>query len=664
MTVKVVDFRALAYVGETPKTVDKKTITIGVGGTAYFDASDSIGTGGFKWDFKDGSFGSGEATSHRYSAEGTFTVTLTFTGSGPDLNKIDTDTVTVVVEEYMPPPTSPLNVTLLHKCSCTGICRGREITAQAVKRSEWNVFGYFDPEKECCNTCLEIWGELCGGYANCREGCESCCSGWCVDIMDDDAREQCTAVCVSGCEGYQNVSGLLGLFSTILIILAAVLFAVHALALIVSFGPYERSEAKRSIKYVIIALLLLAVVVNIVNMLFFPFRSPGGATTTPTCINCSLITECSDYSMSFGYQDCIYNICSVPGICYVNKHNNCVSCSSSPPSGCGDYGGVSCTMNPCGVNIAGGGCMVDTMTSECIEVSGGDGDECTDECSSGQTRCVGSNQIETCGNYDEDKCLELGDPQNCPEEQICQNGVCVEPVGETIIIFAHQDDDLLWMLPFWKESDKFILAALPTTPSHMNVVNQHPDYYKNNWVPVWGQVSIEEYKNFWLNTELRKTKITYNNIKTKLRPYFLDENIKKVITHNNWGEYGHIHHRLVNKVVRDLAVEYGKEVWMLSMVRYDPDTPGLPYKNTGTFGLEYVTTSFDGGFFREIRSIYQQEEASPSSEGLNIWSWHNGNNEYPQGSRTFVKVVDNGNDLSIGNPGIQYLMDNVPVFGE
>ncbi|MEA1924903.1 MAG: PKD domain-containing protein [Candidatus Altiarchaeota archaeon] len=369
VTVEVVDFKAIAYVGETSTNVNKKSVTIGVGGTAYFDASESIGVGSFGWDFGDGSSGSGESTSHQYATEGTFIVSLTFTGSGSDAGKTDRDTVTVVVEEFVTTTTSPLDEILLYKCSCTGICHGREITAQAVGRGGMSSEG--GVEARCCATCREIWAQLCGGYANCREDCESCCSDWCAGIEDESAREQCTAVCVSGCEGYQNVGGLLGLFSTILIILAAVFFAVHAVALIVSFGPYERSEAKRAIKYVIIVLLLMALVVNIVNILYFPFRSPGGVTTTPTCIDCSLITECSSYSMSSGYQDCIYNICGVPGICYVNKHNNCVSCGGSPPSGCGDYGGASCTMNPCGI---AGGCMVNMMSGECVEAGSGDGD--------------------------------------------------------------------------------------------------------------------------------------------------------------------------------------------------------------------------------------------------------------------------------------------------
>ena len=171
---------------------------------------------------------------------------------------------------------------LLYRCNCTGICHGREITAQAVELISMYPDG--GVEESCCDTCKEIWAQLCGGYANCRQDCEYCCESWCSGIGNfDSAYYQCNSVCIGGCESFRYVNNILGLLSTVSVVLAAVFFALHALALMTSFGPYERSDAKRSIKYVIIVLILLALVVNIVNVLFFPFSSPGGATTHPEC---------------------------------------------------------------------------------------------------------------------------------------------------------------------------------------------------------------------------------------------------------------------------------------------------------------------------------------------------------------------------------------------
>ena len=54
-----------------------------------------------------------------------------------------------------------------------------------------------------------------------------------------------------------------------------------------------------------------------------------------------------------------------------------------------------------------------------------------------------------------------------------------------------------------------------------------------------------------------------NKLKAKLEQYFADPSMRRVITHNNSGEYGHRHHMGVNKAVRELAVKYRKDVWML-----------------------------------------------------------------------------------------------------
>ena len=51
-------------------------------------------------------------------------------------------------------------------------------------------------------------------------------------------------------------------------------------------------------------------------------------------------------------------------------------------------------------------------------------------------------------------------------------------------------------------------------------------------------------------------------IQAHLRPFFVPP-VRRVITHNNWGEYGHTQHRMVNIAVRELAVEAGLDVWAL-----------------------------------------------------------------------------------------------------
>jgi len=51
---------------------------------------------------------------------------------------------------------------------------------------------------------------------------------------------------------------------------------------------------------------------------------------------------------------------------------------------------------------------------------------CTDAClTSGVSECSGTQAYQTCGNYDEDDCLEWGETINCPVDYECDGGVCV-----------------------------------------------------------------------------------------------------------------------------------------------------------------------------------------------------------------------------------------------
>ena len=52
-------------------------------------------------------------------------------------------------------------------------------------------------------------------------------------------------------------------------------------------------------------------------------------------------------------------------------------------------------------------------------------DPCSDMCSkSGVTECVGTGAVRTCGNFDDDKCLEWSDETACPSNTSCKDGKC------------------------------------------------------------------------------------------------------------------------------------------------------------------------------------------------------------------------------------------------
>lgn len=61
---------------------------------------------------------------------------------------------------------------------------------------------------------------------------------------------------------------------------------------------------------------------------------------------------------------------------------------------------------------------------------GGNPPACTDECSpSGAVSCYNTTAVRTCGNYDNDTCLEWGSASACAAGQLCSAGVCSTPLG-------------------------------------------------------------------------------------------------------------------------------------------------------------------------------------------------------------------------------------------
>jgi hypothetical protein len=231
------------------------------------------------------------------------------------------------------------------------------------------------------------------------------------------------------------------------------------------------------------------------------------------------------------------------------------------------------------------------------------------------------------------------------------------PKSGTALVLSHMDDDVIWMLPWWKITEKFICGAMPPTPVYQTIVSQQQDYlnangynidYESNWLTPWGMITHGEYSDyywdnqesvqylaedhliaFWDNGDLQLVRTEINRIKAKLEQYIASTSVSRIITHNNWGEYGHQHHRAINKAVRELAVKYRKEVWMLGCDNGDFQDVDVPN------GITYTMGSFnDPALFSSLRTIYQ-----------NNWCWTWPDN-IPSGDHKFIEIVEAGADKS------------------
>lgn len=219
-------------------------------------------------------------------------------------------------------------------------------------------------------------------------------------------------------------------------------------------------------------------------------------------------------------------------------------------------------------------------------------------------------------------------------------------------MFGHQDDDAIWMWPWWTKAEKFYLSMMPSTPSYNRLVNDIQNClntkgykvdYAGNWISIWPEMTDDEYRNWpsntnvydshilcsWDDNETETTRHEIIKVIIKLEPYIADQAVKRIVTHNNWGEYGHQHHRVLNKAIRYLAVKYKKDVWILGCDNGHFMDIKIPQQ------VEYTLCTFDKqDIFGGIRDIYKSYFA---------WTWCD---SFPGGKHPFIKIVEGGVDRS------------------
>jgi len=134
-----------------------------------------------------------------------------------------------------------------------------------------------------------------------------------------------------------------------------------------------------------------------------------------SCFEWSSVTLCSQNQ-----------VCS-NGNCILACNDECTLegqkvCEGNGYKECGNYDDDSClewsSIISCGENET-------CSNGVCVNIQ----PDCVDDCSpSGAKRCISNEAYETCGNYDEDECLEWSSLTSCSGSELCVGGNCVKKV--------------------------------------------------------------------------------------------------------------------------------------------------------------------------------------------------------------------------------------------
>lgn len=242
--------------------------------------------------------------------------------------------------------------------------------------------------------------------------------------------------------------------------------------------------------------------------------------------------------------------------------------------------------------------------------------------------------------------------------------------GRTVIVSAHADDEILWFEPILKRTMAVVyLGGLLGTTRYNFVKNiyQINSIYDQpiKIVPAFNVETDQRWIDLALNPCYRDNSVyTYSVMYTALKTKLLElkqQGMRRVLTHNPWGEYGHPHHRRISNIVRDMAVndpDINFDVWYDDVVK--TGTTGEVNKYYKAWFLTGVTYTrpyiFNYNRLNQVRSGMKNTRISGINSNTgqlwsdDLWTWDDQNyNGYPTGERKFWSAVIDNVDLISAN---------------
>jgi hypothetical protein len=119
---------------------------------------------------------------------------------------------------------------------------------------------------------------------------------------------------------------------------------------------------------------------------------------------------------------------------------------------------------------------------------------CNDECSSRDKECSGTG-YRTCGNFDDDECLEWSSITQCNSDETCSNGDCIS--SDNSIIRTTSPLKFASLITYSGELADITVPQVKSTYTEANDAGiSYTTYYKR-----WGEVELSEGNYDWSNMD-------------------------------------------------------------------------------------------------------------------------------------------------------------------
>jgi hypothetical protein len=247
--------------------------------------------------------------------------------------------------------------------------------------------------------------------------------------------------------------------------------------------------------------------------------------------------------------------------------------------------------------------------------------------------------------------------------------------GDVAVVATHFDDEILWMLPALQIAKTNALIMIPFSARQQTVLEAMPAWYQARTRTLLGITSNSDYVNIWADQTARESLLQREAVRARVWRAVFDTPAHNIVTHNPWGEYGHMHHRMVSEEVIAACVEYGKSCWYSDI--YIPDDNGAiggdaaeDYQSSGLTLLDYVTGRMSRVDLEALRQVFVDVDVALTGDGLpNSWTWDDVfHPAYSDGGAGYVdwayhRVVHDGVEDTSDSVAIAALQAALPLFG-